>query len=78
MTIAKSSYQGKRRPGLKHLPLHYVKTIQNELNGRFSKSYIRKVVQGVYDNDEILTVAIRISNSRENVISNLLGKKNLS
>jgi hypothetical protein len=77
MTIAKSSYEVKRMPALKYLPAQYVKSIHLQLNGRFSKSYIRKVVQGISTNDEILNAAIELSQKREKFINNLLNKKNL-
>lgn len=71
-TIIKSSYAGKRRAGLKYLPTHYVKTLEKVLNGRYSKGYIRKVVQGVYDNDEILTAAFQLSAQREKLVKKLV------
>lgn len=71
-TIIKSSYAIKRRAGLKYLPTHYVKILDKVLNGRYSKGYIRKVVQGVYDNDEILKAAFELSSQREKLVKRLI------
>lgn len=72
----KSSYQEKRRPGLEYLPTHYVKTLFEVLEGKYSKSYIRKVVQGVRDHDEILKAAMTLSSRRQTLFLQLTSKKN--
>jgi len=71
-SIIKSSYTQTRRAGLKYLPTHYVKSLDKLLNGRYSKGYIRKVVQGVYDNDEILKAAFELSAQREKLVRKLI------
>lgn len=66
----------KRMAALKYLPSQYAKAIHLQLNGRFSKSYIRKVVQGISSNDEILNAAIELSQKREKFLNTMLTKKN--
>lgn len=78
MTITNSSDTNRKRPGLDFLPVRYAKLAKSRLNNRFSLSYIQKVKQGVFDNDEILAVLKELSDERESRIIRLKNQKILS
>jgi hypothetical protein len=60
----------------KNLPPKWLKTLETDFQGRYSRSYIEKVVRGSGTNIEILEAAIELAEKNKKTVERIRQKLN--